>query len=56
MPRRIRETVVIETPASERIQGVKGNKVSVGTDEVVILGEELPEVETARTRLVYPYL
>ena len=47
MPRRVRETVIIETPASDPIQGVKGNKVSVGTDELVIIWEELPEVETA---------
>ena len=39
MPRRIRETVIIETPAGEHIQGVKGNKVSVGTDGAVILRE-----------------
>ena len=34
--------------AVNRNVGVKGNKVSVGTDEAVIIGEELPEVETAR--------
>jgi hypothetical protein len=44
MPRRFGETVIIETPASERLQGVNGNKVSVGTGEAVIIGEELPEV------------
>ena len=56
MPRRVRETVIIETPASERIQGVKGNKGSVGTDGAVIIWKELPEVETARTRPVHPHL
>ena len=48
--RRAGETLIIETPAGERIEvtalGLKGNQVRIGTqapDQVTILREELAE-------------
>jgi carbon storage regulator len=50
LTRRLGESIIIETPAGERIQvtvlGVKGNQVRIGTDapdDVTILREELLE-------------
>ncbi len=54
LTRRPGETIIIETPAGERIQvtvlGIKGNQVRVGTEapeDVQIMREELLEPETA---------
>ena len=50
LTRRVGETIIIETPAGERIEvavlGVKGNQVRVGTEapaNMVILREELAD-------------
>ena len=50
LTRRVGESIIIETPAGERIQvtvlGVKGNQVRIGTDapdDVQIMREELLE-------------
>ena len=54
LTRRVGETIIIETPAGERIEvvvlGIKGNQVRIGTDapeNITILREELLEPETA---------
>ena len=48
LTRRVGETIVIETPAGERVEvavlGVKGNQVRIGTDapdHIQIMREEL---------------
>ena len=48
LTRRVGESIIIETPAGERIQvtvlGVKGNQVRIGTDapeDIQIMREEL---------------
>ena len=54
LTRRVGETIIIETPAGERIEvtvlAVKGNQVRIGTqapDDVHILREELLKPEPA---------
>ena len=54
LSRRIGESIIIETPAGERITvtvlGVKGNQVRIGTDapdDVSIMREELLESDSA---------